>query len=489
MADFREKRRESGVCRGHRGAVATAHPAASAAAARLLAEGGSAVDAAIAAQAAISVVLPQAAGLGGDVLALVHQAGAVEAVNGTGRSPRKLAGTPESTGGSSVTVPGVVDGWLTLHARWGRLPLPTVLGPAVALAESGFAVDDDLAVAVDTQRTRLHAGGASEWDLLTGAASGPRHWRQPQLAHLLSDIGENGRAAFYSGAAAQAMVNAIQSHSGALELDDLAEHKTLCPPPVAVPWNGGTVFVQPPASQGVLLAMALQKVTALYNDGQAADAHALVELTTAAFAHRSDCAAGAALLSVPLHIDLRHASRRRGPRAYLHTAGVAVADSDGQVVSSLISVFDDFGSGVFVPELGIVLNNRAAGFTDGANAAAPGKRPVHTLAPAMVLGPRGVTALATPGADGQVQTLLQVLLAPTDSLGDAVSALRWRSQDGELLMEEGHPATDELAARGHHVVTLPPGEDLFGAVVAAGVDPEPFAVADWRRQTHSTGVS
>lgn len=478
------------MCRGRRGAVATAHPAASAAAAQVLTGGGSAVDATIAAQATISVVLPQAAGLGGDVLALVHQAGTVEAVNGTGRSPRQLAGTPEPTGGSSVTVPGLVDGWLTLHARWGRLPLSTVLAPAVTLAEEGFTVDDNLAASVDAQRARLRAGGASTWDLLTEPATGARpHWRQPQLARLLADIGENGRAAFYTGSAARAIIDAIHSHSGTMQLADLAEHQTHCPAPISVPWDASTVFVQPPASQGVLLAMALQKATALIDEGQAVDTHALIEITTAAFAHRSDCAAGAALLSMPLHIDLRHASRRRGPRAYLHTAGIAVADSDGQVVSSLISVFDDFGSGVYVPELGIVLNNRAAGFTDGANSAAPGKRPVHTLAPAMVTGPDGVTALATPGADGQVQTLLQVLMARGDSLEDAVSALRWRSQDGELLLEEGHPATDELAARGHHVVTLPPGADLFGAVVAAGTAPGPFAIADWRRQTHSTGVS
>lgn len=479
--------RSSDVSRGRRGAVAAAHPAAAAAGAEILTAGGTAVDAAIAAQAVISVVLPQAAGLGGDLLALVHHGGTVSAVNGTGRSPRSLVGAPESTGGGSVTVPGLVDGWLTLHARWGRLPLSAVLTPAVTLAHRGFAVDDNLATSIAAQRSRLLAGGAAQWEVLAGSAG---RVRQPQLAGLLTDVGERGRAAFYAGSAARAIIDSIQRCSGVLELEDLAEHRTLCPPPVSVPWERGTAFVQPPASQGVLLAMALQKVAALLDDGHAVDAHALIEITTAAFTYRSDCAAGEELLSLPLEVDLVRASRRRGPRAYLHTAGVAVADHDGQVVSSLISVFDDFGSGVFVPELGIVLNNRAAGFTDGANAAAPGKRPVHTLAPAMISGPDGVIALATPGADGQIQTLLQVLMAARESsLSDAVNALRWRSQDGQLLVEQGHPAADELAARGHQVVVLPPGDDLFGAVVAAGTFPEPFAVADWRRQTHSTGVS
>jgi hypothetical protein len=201
---------------------------------------------------------------------------------------------------------------------------------------------------------------------------------------------------------------------------------------------------------------------------------------------------GLDLLGLDLTVDPEHASGRGGPRAYLHTAGVATADADGQVVSSLVSVFDDFGSGVFVPELGIVLNNRAAGFTDGDNAAAAGKRPVHTLAPAMVTSPAGVLGLATPGADGQVQTLLQVLAATALAgvpLHEAVGAPRWRSQDGYLLLEADHPAQDSLLARGHRVVPVTPGADVFGAVVAAGTHPLPHAVADWRRQCNSQGVA
>jgi gamma-glutamyltranspeptidase / glutathione hydrolase len=469
---------------GARGAVAAAHPAAATAAARMLAAGGSAVDAAVAAQAVISVVLPQAAGLGGDLLALVHHDGVVSAVNGTGCSPHLLAGPPQSTGGSSVTVPGLVDGWLVLHRRWGRLPLPTVLAPAVDLADAGIEADADLLASVDAQRVRLQAGGATAWDLVTGPE---RPWRQPRVARLLTAIGTHGRAAFYTGAAAAAIVTAVQAHGGAMDLRDLAEHRTVTADPVSVPWRGGTAYVQPPASQGVLLAMALAKVTSLLDEGHTIDDHALIETIGAVFAHRSDCERGAALLAEPLEIDVHHASGRSGPRAYLHTAGVAVADADGQVVSSLISVFDDFGSGVFVPELGVVLNNRAAGFTEGANAAGPAKRPVHTLAPALVTGPDGVTALATPGADGQIQTLLQVLTS-TRPLADAVAAPRWRSEDGRLLIEDDHPGVEDLTARGHRIARMTPGEDVFGSVVAAGVAEHPFAVADWRRQTDCAGV-
>jgi gamma-glutamyltranspeptidase/glutathione hydrolase len=476
--------RSARIRAGAAGAVAAAHPAAVSAGAQILSAGGSAVDAAIAAQAVICVVLPQSAGLGGDLLSLVHADGAVAAVNGTGRSPHTCTETPHTTGGSSVTVPGLVDGWLTMHGRWGRLPLATVLASAADLAATGVAVDPALRAAVDAQRDRLRAGGGSDWDLLH---TGDTSWRQPQLADLLAGIGADGRAGFYTGIGARAIVDAAQKHGGTLTLRDLAEHDTPCPDPIEVPWRGGTAFVQPPMSQGVLLAMALQKVNALTSDGHRIDDHALIEITGAVFGHRSDCAAGAALLTAPLTVDLDRASGRSGPRAYLHTAGVAVADASGQVVSSLISVFDDFGSGVFVPELGIVLNNRAAGFTDGANAAAPAKRPVHTLAPAMICGPDGVTALATPGADGQIQTLLQILTADRP-LADAIGALRWRSENGRLLIEEGHAAAGDLAARGHDLLVRPPGAGVFGAVVAAGTGPQPYAVADWRRQTHSAGV-
>jgi gamma-glutamyltranspeptidase / glutathione hydrolase len=481
----------SGSASGPHGAIAAAHPAAAAAGRQMLLAGGSAVDAALAAQAVISVVLPQAAGLGGDLLALVHDGGAVHAINGTGCSAAVLDGPPELTGGSSVTVPGLVDGWLTLHDRWGRLPLADVLDPAAQIARTGVIVDARLEESVTAQRHRLIAGGADAWELLT-RADGER-WRQPQLAELLAAIAERGREAFYAGPTAQAIVSAIRRCGGSMSTDDLADHRTICPAVVSVPWHEGTAAVQPPASQGVLLAMALQKVSALLDDGVPVDDHALIEITGAVFASRDDCAAGAALLSRPLEVDLHRASGRTGPRAYLHTAGVAAADSTGQVVSSLISVFDDFGSGVFVPEAGLVLNNRAAGFTAGANAAAPAKRPVHTLAPAMVIAPDGVTALATPGADGQVQTLLQVLhSARTQPLAAAIAAPRWRSQDGELLIEQDHPGIDALADRGHRIATRPHGATVFGAVVAAGTSrsgaAEPFAVADWRRQTDCAGA-
>ncbi len=473
------------VATGRVGAIAAAHPAAAEAGSRILAAGGSAVDAVIAAQAVVCVTMPQAAGLGGDTLMLVRTAaGGVVAIGGTGLSPGQAPdGGFSSTGGGSVTVPGLVDGWLTAHARWGRLELAAVLRPAVDLARAGVRLTAGLYSAVQGQRERLLAGGAEAWPLLqtwTGAG-----WRQPELADLLEAIAGSGRDAFYGGSMAAAICAAVRGCGGSLDQDDLAAQESLVGRPVSVDWDGGLAHVQPPSSQGVLLAMVLSFLEGDRSGGPPGD-HLLVELSEAAFAFRSDCGKGAALLGGSLVVDRERASRRGGPRAYLHTAGVAAADADGMVVSSLVSVFDDFGSAVFVPEGGFVLNNRAAGFTDGNNAPGPGKRPVHTLAPAMLEQSDGsVLALATPGADGQVQTLLQILARiryGNCSLPAAVAAPRWRSESGALLIEADHPAAADLHRRGHQLREKEAGDAVFGAVVAAGASPAgPFAAADWRR--------
>ncbi|WP_375385763.1 gamma-glutamyltransferase [uncultured Microbacterium sp.] len=481
------------VIRGRGGAAATAHPAATRAALDILVAGGSAVDAAIAAQAVIATVMPEAAGLGGDLLVLVHRPGhGVVAVNGVGRSPSVAPARWTSDGGASVTVPGLVDGWMTLHAQGGRLSLGACLAPAIRLA-AGAPLDASVVAAVGAQRRRLDRYGGSSWSLMSTAAG--QVWRQPELASLLTDIASEGRAAFYQGAAAGAIEAAVARHGGSLSAADLAAHRTGTPEPIGIAWDRGILFVQPPPAQGVLLAMAAAWLEQHGRPNGVHLDHLLVELTDAAFAHRSTVVTrGADLLTEMLAPNLDRASRRGGARAYLHTAGVAVADADGTVVSSLVSVFDDFGSAVYVPDLGIVLGNRAAGFTSGDNAPAPARFPVHTLAPALIEHADGaVTALATPGADGQVQTLLQLLAARRyDRAGwqEALTRPRWRTEDGRLLVEKGHAAADEFTARSHDVLTRPHGDPIFGAVVIAGTDAGgPFAAADPRRGVQSGGLS
>ncbi len=470
---------------GAAGAVSAAHPLAVAAGVDMLTAGGSAVDATIAAQAVLCVVAPDACGLGGDTFCLVRSSdGQTTAVNGAGAAPLDMA-TATADGGGSVTVPGIVDAWVKMAERWGRLPLARVLGPAVRLARGGMTLSPRLARAADEQRARLLRGGAGDWPLLAAAPGDTIV--QLDLANVLDRIAKEHAAAFYAGTLAEAITAAVQAHGGCLSRADLEAHHTVLATPIRTGWRGHTILTQPPMSQGVLLSMALQAIERL---GPGADDrldHAAIEATEAAFAFRDRVGQGATLLDEMLPVDLNTAARRGGPRAYLHTAGVAAADRFGMTTASLVSVFDDFGSGVFVPQSGFVLNNRAGGFTVAPNEAAPGKRPVHTLAPIMIETARGAIGLATPGADGQVQTLLQVLLgafADETDLAQAVSRPRWRSENGRLLVEADHPELEALRKLGHDVCALPPGDIKFGALVCAGqLDGAPISLADWRRET------
>ncbi len=469
---------------GRRGAISAAHPLAVAAGQQMFFSGGNAADAQIAAQAVLSAVAPEACGLGGDSFAVLKSRDELVAINGAGRAPADAESVSDD-GAQSVTVPGMVDGWDRLATR-GRLGLRACLQPAIECADQGVRVDPGLIAARNVQAKRLREGGADDWALMSLSEGGK--WKQPELAKALTLIAENGSSAYYSGSIAAVIQDVLATRGSAMSLRDLAAGAAAESEPLTVTFEGHDVHMQPPASQGVLLSMCLKAwAEGGYSASNPSADHIAVELTQAAFAFRDQVSRGANLLTESLEIDLGKASLRGGPRSYLHTAGVATADADGMVVSSLVSVFDDFGSGVFVPEYGFVLNNRGGGFSSGLNRFEPGKRPIHTLAPALVEGPLGCIALSTPGADGQVQTLLQILLGwlgRGDDIAQVVAQSRWRSEDGKLLVETGHHARDDLADRGHLVVDTHGGDMRFGAVTLAGQsDNSPFALADWRRNT------
>ncbi len=479
------------VVRGRSGAVAAAHPLAVEAGLDAFGRGGNAVDAAVAAQAALCVALPNACGLGGDGFALISVPGnGVRAVNGAGAAPRTL---PAGDGaGARVTVPGIVAFWDTLIQRYGRLDLASALAFAQAAAADGATVATSVAEAASGSAERLRSGGADGWNLLSLAAGDP--WPQPELAEMLRRIGSGGPGAFYDGPIARAIAAAIRAHGGTLGRDDLLAHASTRPPPIAVSWDGGHLAVQPPMSQGVLLAMAARWFEEHGDVVAGTDPdHLGVEAIGAAFEHRDRVSQGRALLDIELDVDPGTSAGRSGARPYLHTAGVATSDRiDGMVVSSLVSVFDDFGSAVFVPEGGFVLNNRADCFGAAPNDLRPMALPVHTLAPAMLVDAEGAArAIATPGADGQVQTLLQVLLAMRygdADLAEAIGRPRWRGADGRLAIEKGHPAEGSLRRLGHAVDVLAAGDERFGAVVAAGGDDDGvWAVGDHRREVAAGG--
>jgi gamma-glutamyltranspeptidase/glutathione hydrolase len=260
--------------------------------------------------------------------------------------------------------------------------------------------------------------------------------------------------------------------------------------------GAATVHAQPPSSQALLALMALGELDDLASRDRGRRVHVAVEALEGAFAHRHEITSPAAerrLLEVPLGVDLKRAQRRGGPTVHSHTTALAAADVNGMVVSMVVSVFDEFGCATLVPEGGFFLNNRMHGFArDGedGNRAAPSTRPVHTLSPLLVETRELSFAIATPGADGQVQTLTQLLdaiLVEGLTIPAALDRRRWRSTDRTLMVEAGfEPALlDALLELGHEVSVRPAGDPAFGAAVVAGVELQhasALAVADLRRE-------
>lgn len=483
------------LVRGRRGVVAAGHPLAASCGLEAFRRGGGAVDAAVAAAAALAVVLPDACGLGGDTLLLVRETdGETTAINGSGAAPEGLRLPVPEDGAATAAVPGAVAAWSEALDRFGRLGLQDSLAPAAELARGGFPLGDWLAAAIAAQRARLERG-ARGWEPL-GAARPGAVIRQPRLAALLERIGHEGPAAFYEGGIAEAISRASAHEGGTLAAEDLAGHRTVTRDPVRTRYRGATLNLQPPVSQAVLLAMAL----AVLRDADEADlhrrTHLAIEAIEAAFAHRDEPASPGAEQRLPktkLDVDPERARRRGGPTGYAHTAAVTAADGDGMLVSMLVSVFDDFGCATLVPEGGFLLNDRLLGFSrdpTSPNAARPGARPVHTLSPILIENDECAIALATPGADGQVQTLLQIVTALLDEdagLQEALERPRWRSVDARLAVEADlEPRLKQtLSSMGHDVSEFPPGHSLFGAAAAAGVDLASgslFAATDPRRE-------
>jgi gamma-glutamyltranspeptidase / glutathione hydrolase len=496
VATYREAiRLRRPLVRGALGTVACGHPLAASVGVETFRAGGGAVDAALATAAALMVLMPEACGLGGDAFILVRAPdGEITAVNGSGAAGAAVAPPLKPHGAAMAAVPGAVAAVCDAHARFGRLPLEQVLSPAIGLAGGGFPIGGGLLRMIADERELLDRG-APGWVFLRPELRPGSLVRQPVLAGLLQRIGRHGARAFYEGHCARALERAVGAAQGSLAASDLLEHATVVRRPLRGEYKGFDVAVQPPVSQAVLLLMALQALERSGAESPADRAHSGVEAIEAAFARKHELAAdGAAerLLEQPLEVDpSAPAGRRGGPRGGLHTTSVAAAAADGQVVSMLVSVYDLFGCGVLVPECGFLLNDRLAGCStdpDSPNSVAPGRRPVHTLSPALVSDSVRTFALTTPGADGQVQTLLQLIDAIAsdgENLPRALDRPRWRSSEGRLGIESDYDpeVLSELERRGHELHRMAPGSPGFGAAVAAGIDSRtgtPFAASDPR---------
>lgn len=448
---------EAGVsARNHM--VATGNPLAAHAAMAVLAEGGSAIDAAIAADAILGVVEPMATGLGGDVLAMIVEPdGQVTSYNGTGRAPRALT-TEHVTAlpGQRIperhplshTTPGVVRGWADLHARWGRLPWQRLLAPAAALAESGYALAPVAAREWAIFDSVLHGDPACAQLYHAGSppAAGTR-LVNAELASVLREIAHGGPSAFYEGRAAEAAGRASQSAGGVLAVDDFAAHTGEFTTPVHARFRGLDVYECPPNTHGVAILHALQ---ALEPQALAPDDPATVLRTVQA-----------------MGAGMTHAKQVVADPAG-NTVCTVIVDGDGRAITLMSSIFKRFGSGTAVPGCGFVLQNRGFGFArPGAlNGAAPGKRPYHTVVPGAALregrfhaGFGVVGGLMQP--QGQVQLLVR-MAAFGQSPQAAVNAPRWRLEsDTALAIEAGMPAaiTTALRAAGY---TDPVGQGELG---------------------------
>ncbi len=521
MGEPASQTREPVAVRGERGAVATSHPDAARAAVEMLDLGGSAADAAVAAAAVLCVVDPRSTGIGGDAFALFWPPSepAPTALAASGVAPKGLsvaalrdAGhTVMPTDGPwSITVPGAVAGWDALLARFGRLGLDTVLQPAIDLAERGFAVAPRIAEEWAMAADKLARDAAAAALFLPGGippAAGQR-FANPELGAMLRAIASGGPAAFYAGDVPARIGDAVSAAGGPLRRDDIeAWTGPEWVEPISTSFLGHDVFELPLPNQGIVVLESLAIYGGAAVPDRAAREHVAIEsikLAVAdAAAHVGDPRAAvdltAALLD-PRYIALRRAAIA-DDRAIEATAGrpgdtvyVAVATRDGGSCSFIQSVYEGFGSGIAVPGLGFTLQNRGAGFTleDGhPNCVAPGKRPFHTIIPAMVgADDQFVAALGVVGGfmqpQGQ-QQILRALLEDGAEPQDAIAAPRWRAVGGRrLAIEPGFDPglADALAKRGHELEPLvrfeAGGAQLAmrrGDAYAGGSDPRKDGVA------------
>jgi gamma-glutamyltranspeptidase / glutathione hydrolase len=467
-----------------RAGLATPHYLASATGLAVLAQGGNAVDAIVAANLALGVVAPYLCGCGGDLFAVVWD-GRLHGYFGAGRAP--AGATPEAVrartgaehmpflGPHTVTVPQAVEGWFALLERWGTRPFGDLATAAVRYARDGFE-PSDTAMRVLGGYATLYADFPA-WQAAYGNAPEEKLLRQPALARLIELLGADGPDAYYEGEVADAIATAVQAAGGFLAAADLAAHEGGWVDPLVAGYRDVQVAELPPPTQGVT---ALEILRILDGFGLATMAatdrqHLVIEAAKLALVDRDSYVTDpdamplsvAALLDdvwiEPRRaaIDLRRAGVPEPGRSQVGgTAYLCAADADGLLVSLIQSNFVGFGSGIHVPEWGINLHNRGSSFSldDGrVNVLAPRKRPMHTLIPAMALREgEPWLVFGSEGGDAQPQVHAQVLTRIVDDGADLQAALdapRWRIDPWgwTVRAEKDHEPDllDGLRARGH----------------------------------------
>jgi gamma-glutamyltranspeptidase/glutathione hydrolase len=466
------------------GMAATSQPLATQVALDILKAGGTAVDAAIAANAALGLMEPTGCGIGGDLFAIVWDAEnrQLAGLNASGRAPALMTieyfreqgmDAIPPLGPLPVSVPGAVDGWYELHGRYGRLPMDEILAPAIRYARQGFPVSE--VIAYYMARNRRHVAeypGFAETYMPNGDTPKKGEiFRNPRLAKTYEMIAAGGRDAFYKGEIAKVIDAFMTEQGGLLRYRDLANHRSEWVAPVSTNYRGWDVYELPPSGQGIA-ALQMLNILEAYDVGSmgfgsAEYIHLFVEAKKLAYEDRARYYADMDFADVPVEalISKDYAAERRGLISMKRAAKsvpagdanleegdtiyLTVADKDGNMVSLIQSNFRGMGSGMIPGDLGFMLQDRAELFSldpGHANALQPGKRPFHTIIPAFVLKDgKPLMSFGVMGGSMQPQGHVQIIVNMVDfgmNLQEAGDAARVRhggssQPTGELMTDGG----------------------------------------------------
>jgi len=521
------------------GAAATSQPLATTAALAVLQKGGNAIDAAITAAAVLSVVEPMMTGVGGDMFALIWSAKEKKlvALNASGRAGSlmtreelvKRGRTRIPRGIETVTVPGAVAGWDALLKKYGTMTLAQVLEPAIGYAENGFVVTPVISGDWAGQRAiLLRDEGAKATFLPNGEPpKAGDYFKNPDYAATLRQIAKEGPSTLYGGALGQKLVTRIQQLGGFLTLDDLKKNQPTWVTPISTTFKGYRIWELPPNNQGIA-TLEMLRILDPYDlksmgFNSATYLHHLIEAKKLAYADLTRFVGDADHLTIPpsrmlsdefiaerrSHIDSKKAQVQVSPgpeRTASETIYLSVADKDGNMVSFINSLFDEFGSGIVVPGTGFALHDRGSGFTMDPglpNTVAPGKRPFHTLIPGFVTKP-GPNATADGSGDepymtfglmgggmqaqGHAQFLINMLVFGMN-IQEAMDVGRFRHESGvRVIVESAVPDSviNQLKAMGHEV-TIARASQFGGSQAIIKLSKGYVAGSDPRKDGHAAG--
>ncbi len=507
------------VAASQHGVAASSQPLAAQAAVQILARGGNAVDAAIAANAVQGLMEPCSNGIGGDLFAIVYLAAddSLHGVNASGWAPSAL--TPELLAGRgiqgemppagpfSVTVPGAVAGWTALHDRFGKLPLETDLALAIWYAENGFPVMEVTAALWAAAGQGLSGESKATFLVRGQPPAAGEVFRNPGLARSLRRIADSGRRGFYEGATAKAIVEVVREHGGVMEPADLAEFEAEWVAPLRIRYRGWTVAELPPNGQGIA-ALSMLRILEQFPLGEwgfhsARTLHAMIEAKKLAYADLLRYVGDPRVGRVPVEellsdanaqerarrIDHRLAATRVEPS---HVPGVttarggdtiylAVADADGNIVSLIQSNYHGFGSGLTPKGCGFPLQSRGSLFTlqpGHPNTLGGRRRPLHTIIPAFMQKGDVSIGFGIMGAWNQAQAHAQFVVNVADfgmNIQQALEAGRFtkptfEGRDVEIESAVPEAVRGDLARLGHEVHVHPPRTPTFGYGQAVLVD-------------------